>query len=322
MALATLVRMSKTSIILDVDTGVDDAFALLFAAMHPDIQLLGITCVDGNTNVDQVIANTLKVLDAAGAGNIPVARGAVRPLLGKSRYAEYVHGADGMCDLGIAPSHRTVDPRSAVELLRDLVESSPDPVTIVPLAPLTNIALFLRAFPETAKKVHRIVFMGGSASAGNATAAAEFNIWHDPEAAAIVFQSGVPISMYGLDVFMRPTVGREQATAMSKSNTPASRFAGSLALSFMEQIKASPVSLGDYGAVAFAIRPELFTAELFDVVVDTSAGPARGQTIVDRRDAWLKSLEPLDLEDSAKVRVALDLDVDAVVNLWYETVNS
>jgi pyrimidine-specific ribonucleoside hydrolase len=206
-------------------------------------------------------------------------------------------------------------------LLRDLVESSPDPVTIVPLAPLTNIALFLRAFPETAKKVHRIVFMGGSASAGNATAAAEFNIWHDPEAAAIVFQSGVPISMYGLDVFMRPTVGREQATAMSKSNKPASRFAGSLALGFMEQIKASPVTLGDYGAVAFAIRPELFTAELFDVVVDTSAGPARGQTIVDRRDAWLKSLEPIDLEDSAKVRVALDLDVDAVVNLWYETVN-
>jgi pyrimidine-specific ribonucleoside hydrolase len=128
--------------------------------------------------------------------------------------------------------------------------------------------------------------------------------------------------MYGLDVFMRPTVGREQATAMSKSSKPASRFAGSLALGFMEQIKASPVSLGDYGAVAFAIRPELFTAEMFDVVVDTSAGPSRGQTIVDRRDAWLKSLEPLDLEDSAKVRVALDLDVDAVVSLWSQTVNS
>ena len=181
---------------MDVDTGVDDAFAVLFAAMHPDINLLGITCVDGNTNVDQVVANTFKVLDAAGAGDIPVARGAVRPLLGKSQYAEYVHGKDGMCDLGIAPSHRVVDPRSAVELLRDLIESSAEPVTIVPVAPLTNIALFLRAFPETAKKIHRIVLMGGSASAGNATAAAEFNVWHDPEAAAIVFQSGVPISMY------------------------------------------------------------------------------------------------------------------------------
>jgi pyrimidine-specific ribonucleoside hydrolase len=243
-------------------------------------------------------------------------------LLGKSQYAEYVHGKDGMCDLGIAPSGRKVDPRSAVELLRDLIEQSTEPVTIVPVAPLTNIALFLRAFPETAKKIHRIVLMGGSAAAGNATAAAEFNVWHDPEAAAIVFQSGVPISMYGLDVFMRPTIGREEATKMSKSDKPASQFAGSLALGFMDQVRTDPISLGDYGAVALVIQPELFTTEMFDVVVDTSAGPARGQTIVDRRDAWLKQLEPLDLEDSAKVRVALDLDVDAVVKLWLKTVNS
>ena len=154
------------------------------------------------------------------------------------------------------------------------------------------------------------------------TAAAEFNVWHDPEAAAIVFQSGVPISMYGLDVFMRPTISREDATAMSKSAKPSSQFAGSLALGFMEQVKTDPISLGDYGALALVIHPELFTTEMFDVVVDTSAGPARGQTIVDRRAAWLKQLEPLDLEDSAKVRVALDLDVDAVVKLWLKTVNS
>ena len=314
--------MGKTSIILDVDTGVDDAFAVLFAALHPDINLLGITCVVGNANIDQVVANTLKVLDAAGAPDIPVARGALKPLLGKSQYAEYVHGADGMGDLGIAPSKRKVDSRSAIELLRDLVEQSKDPVTIVPLAPLTNIALFLRAFPETAKKVHRIVLMGGSASAGNATAAAEFNVWHDPEAAAIVFQSGVPITMYGLDVFMRPGINREQATEMQNSDNVAAQFGGSLALAFMERLGVSPVTLGDYGAVASVIRPDLFTTEMFDVVVDTSSGPARGQTIVDRRDAFLKELEPLDLEDSAKVRVTLDLDVNGVEQLWLTTINS
>ena len=306
--------------ILDVDTGVDDAFAVLFAALHPDINLLGITCVDGNTNVDQVVANTLKVLDAAGAGDIPVARGAVRPLLGVSQYAEYVHGADGMGDLGIAPSTRKVDPRSAVELLRDLIEGSKDPVTLVPVAPLTNIALFLRAFPESAKKIHRIVLMGGSASAGNATAAAEFNVWHDPEAAAIVFQSGVPITMYGLDVFMRPGITSEEALALKNSSAPAAQFAGSLIEAFIERLHISPITLGDFGAVAAAIHPELFTTEMFDVVVDTSSGPARGQTICDRRDAFLKDLEPLGLEDSAKVRVVMDLDVEGVRQLWLKTI--
>lgn len=313
--------MQKTSIILDVDTGVDDAFAVLFAAMHPAINLLGITCVDGNTNVDQVVANTLKVLDAAGAGDIPVARGAVRPLLGKSQYAEYVHGADGMGDLGIAPSKRKVDSRSAVELLRDLIESSKEPVTLVPVAPLTNIALFLRAFPETAKKIHRIVLMGGSASAGNATPAAEFNVWHDPEAAAIVFQSGVPITMYGLDVFMRPGITSQEAAQLRKSPEPSAQFAGKLIEAFIERLHVSPITLGDFGAVATAIHPELFTTEMFDVVVDTSSGPARGQTICDRRDAFLKDLEPLSLEDSASVRVVLDLDVEAVRQLWLKTID-
>ena len=313
--------MTKTSIILDVDTGVDDAFAVLFAARHPDINLLGVTCVDGNTNVDQVIANTFKVLDAAGAGDIPVARGAVRPLLGKSEYAEYVHGADGMGDLGIAPSARKVDPRTAVELLRDLIEQSSEPVTLVPIAPLTNIALFLRAFPETAKKLHRIVLMGGSASAGNATAAAEFNVWHDPEAAAIVFQSGVPITMYGLDVFMRPGASSEDAAQLLKSSDAAAHFAGTLIDAFIERLHVSPITLGDYGAVACAIRPELFTSEIFDVVVDTSQGPARGQTICDRRAPFLKALEPNDLTDAASVRVVLDLDVEAVQQLWFKTID-
>jgi pyrimidine-specific ribonucleoside hydrolase len=313
--------MTKTSLILDVDTGVDDAFAVLFAALHPEINLLGITCVDGNTHVDQVVANTLKVLDAAGAGDIPVARGAVRPLLGVSQYAEYVHGADGMGDLGIAPSNRQVDSRSAVELLRDLVEASKDPVTLVPVAPLTNIALFLRAFPESAKKIHRIVLMGGSASAGNATAISEFNIWHDPEAAAIVFQSGVPITMYGLDVFMRPGITSEEAVRLKNSTTQAAQFAGSLIEAFIERLQISPVTLGDFGAVASVIHPELFTTQMFDVVVDTSSGPARGQTICDRRDAFLKDLEPLGLEDSAKVRVVMDLDVESVRQLWLKTID-
>ena len=312
--------MVRTPVILDVDTGIDDAFALLFAVRHPEIELLGVTCVDGNTNVDQVVANTLKVLDAAGAGNIPVARGAVRPLLGQSHYAEYVHGADGMGDLGGSPSLRTVDRRSAVELIRDLIEGSPIPVTLVPLAPLTNIALFLRAFPETAKKLKGILLMGGSASAGNATPAAEFNIWHDPEAAAIVFQSGVPITMYGLDVFMRPGITAAEARKLQQSNDVCAVFAGSLISAFIERI-GSPVTLGDAGAVVAVIAPELISFTRFDVVVDTSAGPSRGQTICDRRLPLELEIEPLRLVDSSSVNVAMDLDVEAIRQMWLRTVD-
>ena len=312
--------MISTPVILDVDTGIDDAFAILFAARHPSIKLLGVTCVDGNTNVAQVVANTLQVLDAAGAGDIPVARGAIRPLLGQSQYAEYVHGEDGMGDLGLPPSRRNVDARSAIELLRDLVDQSPEAVTLVPLAPLTNIALFLRAFPESAKKLKRIVLMGGSASAGNATPAAEFNVWHDPEAAAIVFQSGIPITMYGLDVFMRPCVSAEEAEKLSKSSDACAQFAGRLISAFVERI-GSPVTLGDYGAVASVIAPELVTTQRFDVVVDTSAGPARGQTIVDRRPALELEIEPLRLENAAKVDVTLDLDVEGMRQLWLKTID-
>ena len=313
--------MNSTPVILDVDTGIDDAFAILFAARHPSIKLLGVTCVDGNTNVAQVVANTLQVLDAAGAADIPVARGAIRPLLGQSQYAEYVHGEDGMGDLGLPPSQRSIDARSAIELIRDLVNESKEPVTLVPLAPLTNIALFLRAFPESAKKLKRIVLMGGSASAGNATPAAEFNIWHDPEAAAIVFQSGIPITMYGLDVFMRPGATSENAAQLLKSSEPAPQFAATLIQAFIERLHVSPITLGDYGAVACVIHPELFTTEVFDVVVDTSQGPARGQTICDRRAPFLKSIEPNDLTDSAAVRVVLDLDVEAVEQLWFKTID-
>ena len=248
----------KKNLILDVDTGVDDAFAILFAARHSEINLLGITCVDGNTNLENVIANTLKTLDAAGAGDIPVARGATRPLIDEPRYAEFVHGSDGLLDMGIAPSTRKLDPRPAVELLRDLIEGADAPVTLVPLAPLTNIALFLRAFPETAAKLERIVLMGGSASAGNATATAEFNIWHDPEAAAIVFSSGVPITMYGLDVFTRLALTHEHGTELRSRDHHCSQFSGELIQRFVAQM-THEITLGDYGAVATAIAPHLVT---------------------------------------------------------------
>jgi pyrimidine-specific ribonucleoside hydrolase len=178
----------------------------------------------------------------------------------------------------------------------------------------------LRSYPETAAKLERIVLMGGSASSGNATPAAEFNVWHDPEAAAIVFSSGVPITMYGLDVFMEPRVSAAQAAALIAEGADCSVFAGRLIEHFIKQV-GHDVTLGDYGAVAAAIRPELATYETFKIVVDTSFGPSRGQTLCDRRE-W-KDEEPESTHAKApEVKVAMKVDVPAMISLWLETISS
>ena len=312
--------MKKHPIILDVDTGFDDAFAVLFAAQSEEVNLLGITCVDGNTNVHQVVKNTFKVLDAAGAGDIPVAMGATRPLVEEPLYAEHIHGADGMGDLGLPESQRKLDPRSAIELLRDLIEESAEPVTLVPVAPLTNIANFINAFPDTAKKLKEICLMGGSASVGNATAMAEFNIWHDPEAADIVFKSGIPITMYGLDVFYLPIVTETEAVKLQSSDDPSAQFAGKLLQSSIKRLKQN-VTLGDYGAVAAVLRPALLKTEVFDVGVETEHGLVRGMTVVDKRPRLELMIEPRRIPNAAKVRVVLDLDAEKFRELWFKTVD-
>ena len=166
-------------VILDVDTGLDDACALLLAARHPGLDLKAVTCVGGNVGIDDVVRNTLTVLDAAGRPDVPVARGAAVPLIQPVRAARHVHGEDGLGDLDWPRSTRPTDPRHAVELLRDVLRDAAatgELITLIPLAPLTNIALLLRTYPEAARGLREIVFMGGAAGIGNATASAEFNI--------------------------------------------------------------------------------------------------------------------------------------------------
>ena len=215
-------------VILDVDTGVDDALAILFAVRHPGLDVLGISCVAGNAPLAQVVDNTLRILDVAGAPEIPVAAGAVRPLLEPARAARHVHGADGLGGIALPPTSRRPESIGAVELMRRLILEHETPVTLVALAPQTNLALLLRTYPEVAGRLERIVFMGGSASVGNATAVAEFNVWHDPEAAAIVLDANVPTYMYGLDVFNRVAVPHEVAVALERGDDPIGRVVGAL----------------------------------------------------------------------------------------------
>jgi pyrimidine-specific ribonucleoside hydrolase len=312
-------------VILDVDTGLDDACALLLAARRPDLDLLAVTCAGGNVGLDDVVVNTLTVLDAAGRSDVPVAAGAAVPLLQPVRAAPHVHGADGLGNLDWPRSTRTAGGGHAVELLRDVLRAaaaSGELVTLIPLAPMTNIALLLRTYPDAAAGLREIVFMGGAAGIGNATASAEFNIWTDPEAAAVVLSAaaelGVPVTMYGLDVFYDVKISLDQARLLGGS--PSAELARKLIEKRSELYRSDGASIGDGGAVCAVIDPAGLTTQSFPLRVELSGSWSRGRTIVDTRD-WSADLssDPHGLSTSV-VQVATAVDGARYADLWLSTV--
>lgn len=299
-------------VILDVDTGVDDALAILLAVRHPALDVRAITCTGGNAPLAQVVANTLRVLDAAGAGSIPVAAGAHRPLLDAPQHAAAIHGSDGLADLGLPDSARTPEPVHAVELLRRTIADSAEPLTIISLAPLTNIALLLRMHPEVVPRIERLVMMGGAVGTGNATAAAEFNVWHDPEAAAIVLGAGLDVLMYGLEPFYRVGVSHDDVQRLLAADGAAPRLAGALFTHLIgidateERVADDRVAIGDAGAVCAAIDAAPLVTRRAPVEVALAPGATRGQTIVD-----LRTMVGADISaarDAPPATVVLDVD--------------
>lgn len=315
-------------VILDVDTGVDDACALLLAALHPGLDLRAVTCVGGNAPLPDVVRNTLTVLEVCGHSHVPVAAGAGHPLLERPVDARHVHGGDGMADLGWAAPTTTVDPRHAVDVLRQGIDeghAAGDPVTLVPLAPMTNVALLARMYPESFARLGRIVFMGGGARVSNATAAAEFNVFHDPEAAAVVLDAagdlGIPVTMYGLDVFYEPRVTLTECDELAALDErgPAALAAG--LMRFMShRFDTDSATIGDAGAVAMLVDPDAVRTERLPVRVELSGTWTRGRTIVDTRD-WSGDMEhdPHGLAE-AQVDVALEVDGPRIARLWLDTV--
>jgi pyrimidine-specific ribonucleoside hydrolase len=235
-----------------------------------------------------------------------------------------VHGADGLGDLDWPRSTRPTDPRHAVELLRDVLREAAatgELITLIPLAPLTNIALLLRTYPDAAAGLREIVFMGGAAGIGNATASAEFNTWTDPEAAAIVLAAagdlGVPLTMYGLDVFYDVVVSLEQARALDGS--PSADLAQKLIEKRSERYQSDGATIGDGGAVCAVIDPSGLTTQPYPVRVELSSW-SRGRTIVDTRD-WSADLTS-DPHGQAPttVNVATAVDGKRYAELWLATV--
>ena len=234
-----------------------------------------------------------------------------------------------MADLGRPATTRSADPRHAVELLRDVVTAQADagaPVTLVPLAPLTTVALFARTHPEAFARLRRVVFMGGGAQISNATAAAEFNVFHDPEAAAVVLdacvEQAVPVTMYGLDVFYRPTVTRHEAEALlaADDGTGVASLAGGLLAFMCDRFAAEEATIGDAGAVAAVLAPDALTTQRLPVRVELAGTWTRGRTIVDLRDTSTDlDHDPHGLAP-ALVDVALDIDAERVSGLWLDAV--
>lgn len=272
-----------TPVIIDCDPGHDDAMALLLALASPELELAAVTTVAGNQTLEKVTTNAIRVLDVAGADEIPVAAGADRALVHPARVASEVHGETGLDGPELLPPSREPEPVHAVELMARLLRERP--LTLVPVGPLTNIALLLALHPELAPRIERIVLMGGAIAEGNVSPAAEFNIWCDPEAAHRVFTSGVDVTMVGLDVTHRARLTRERAEGLRLSGR-AGGFVADLH-AFYSRFHATiygdaATPVHDALAVASLIRPALLKIERLHTEIDTSTGTSRGRTNVDR----------------------------------------
>ena len=272
-------------IIIDSDPGLDDALAIGLAVARPELDLLAVTTVGGNADVAHCTENALRLLHAYGRGDIPVAEGAAGPLFGDVVRATEVHGESGIGTTRLDPAPAPAWPEGAVPLMARLLRDHGEPIALVPIGPLTNIALLLRLHPELIDRIAHVVLMGGSIGEGNTTVSAEFNIYADPEAADIVFRSGVPITMIGLDVTHQALLDRASAARLRSLDGTSARIAAELtdyALDRnLEWSGATTTAIHDAVAVAHLEVPDLVHVAPYHVVVDTTHGPARGRTVCD-----------------------------------------
>jgi inosine-uridine nucleoside N-ribohydrolase len=285
-------------ILLDCDPGHDDAIALLLALASPEVELRGVTTVAGNQTVEKTTANAIRVLELAGRGDVPVAKGSPRPLVREPFVAAYVHGETGLDGPRLTAPQAEPVAGHAVDFLAERLEGA----TLVATGPLTNVALLLARHPDA--RPERIVLMGGAIAEGNVTPAAEFNVWADPEAATRVFASGLDVTMVGLDVTHRALLTRAHAERLRGSGRIGTFVAELLDFYgvFHREVygfDGSPVH--DAVAVAQVIRPELLQLERLNVQVDCESELCRGRTVV---DVWRRT----GLEPTASVAVGIDAE--------------
>ncbi len=281
-----------TKILIDTDPGIDDTMAILFALRSPEVEVVGLTTVFGNTNITNTSQNALRLVELEGHGDIPVAMGAGNPLINPiASLGEFVHGSDGMGGINPPPPVGKVQPISAAEFIINTVLSHPHEITLVPVGPLTNIALAFHLAPHIAPLVKEVVIMGGAAFVpGNASPVGEANILNDPHAAAIVFGAPWPVTMVGLDVTMECIMTREYLETLGRGGNRATDLIRKIVPAY-QQFHDETYGLGgdihthDPSAIAFVVDRGLFQTERVPLYVETQ-GRCAGQTIPDLLDQW------------------------------------
>jgi inosine-uridine nucleoside N-ribohydrolase len=301
-----------TPIVLDCDPGHDDAIALLLALASPEVELLGVTTTYGNQTLDKTTANALRVLELVGRTDVPVARGADRPLARPLAVAAHVHGDSGLDGPVLPPPRAEPTAAGAVEWLASAVAAANGPVTLVPTGPLTNVARYLDE--RGTSGIGRIVLMGGAIAEGNMTPAAEFNVWADPEAAQIVFDAGLDVTMIGIDVTHRAVTSPDVERRL-RSSGRVGTFVAELVDFFNVFHRdtygwdGSPIH--DAVAVAHVVRPGLVETKLRNVEIELVSELCRGRTVV---DLWRRTERP------PNAHVGVDLDAEGFFDLLVERI--
>jgi inosine-uridine nucleoside N-ribohydrolase len=312
-------------IILDTDPGVDDAMAIFLALRSPELKVEAITPVSGNVPLSMTLPNALRLIEIANRADVPVAAGAATPLVRRLITAKYVHGNNGLGGVEFPEPKLQPVAASAAELIRRIVRANPGEITIVAVGPLTNIATVLKEDPSLATLIKGIVVMGGSLSGGNITPSAEFNFYVDPEAARIVFDAGVPVTMVGLDVTHKVLLREEHIKALEAAQNPVSQAAAKIMRATFNRMRkgndATVVAMHDPLTVAHLIDPTILTLKDYYVQIETTGELTAGESVGYER-APVRRSPPMDtglpatdagdgaveLKPNSKVAVEVDSD--------------
>jgi purine nucleosidase len=323
---ALLAAQDARKVIIDTDPGTDDSMAILLALNSPELDVKALTVVAGNVVVGQGLENALKLVSLAGRCDVPVARGAGHPLVQKLITAEYFQGKNGLGNVELPAPTCHEDPRFAPDLIIELAHKYPHEITLVPIGPLTNLALAIRKDPSIVPLVKEVVLMGGGISGGNATAAAEANIYNDPEAARVVFEAGWPLTMVGLNVTENTLFTRADLERLAKTHGPENDFAVGV-LKFMVDLQAKLGADGtpmhDPLAVASVIDRGLIRTMDMRVDIETRGEHTRGETVASRHNSsdhkvWRGDRYSIDgiRKVQPNVHVAVDSDAERFIQLF------